>query len=258
VQGVAVGDDPGRSAPSLDVLPSAERGEREKPRERRMKRVLAGVALVLLVAALTLPALRKRAEVHAIKPALDKAHSEAQATDALIRELDRLVGDHNFLLARRHATYPSLAYIEEVTRLMPDNTWLQQLEIRQAGKARELLMTGETVSSSRLIEILEQSRLIQNATPRGAVTRGTQPGTERFVIAAEIRPRTLPEPAALTDAQAAVALSPSYAPPQAAPDAGATPRSSSAPATGTENLIFKPGGRTYVPPDFVPPPAPPK
>jgi general secretion pathway protein L len=259
VQGVAVGDDPARSAPTLDVLPSAERGEREKPRERRVKQGLAAAAVLLLIVALTLPAMRKRAEVHAIKPVLDKAHTEAQATDALIRELDRLVGDHNFLLARRHGTYPSLAYIEEVTRLMPDNTWLQQFEIKQAGKAREILMTGETVSSSRLIEILEQSRLIQNATPRGAVTRGTQPGTERFVIAAEIRPRPQPEAGELTDTQAAIALAPAYAPPQALPDAGATPpRSPTSAPTSSEGLIFRPGGRTYVPPDFVPPPSPPK
>ena len=217
VQGVAVREDTVRAGPTFDVLPSAQRGERDRPRERLAKRALAGTAAVLLLAVLLVPALRKRAEVHAIKPALDRSYAEAQATDALIREVERHVADYNFLLERKHGAYPSLAYIEEVTRLLPDNTWLQQLELKTVGKGRELLISGETVSSSRLIEILEQSKLLQNATPRGTVTRGTQPGTERFAIAAEVRPRPQPEAAAVTETQTPLAMAPPYAPPQAAP-----------------------------------------
>ena len=217
VQGVAVAEEGPRAGPALDLLPREERGEREGPKERALKQGLAAAALLLLLVALLLPAFLKNREVHAIKPALDKAYAEARATDALVSELDRLVADHNFLLAKRHAAYPTLAYIEEVTRLLPDNTWLQQMEIKQTGKGRELLMSGETVSSSRLIEVLEQSKLLQNAAPRGTVTRGTQPGTERFVIVAEIRPRQQPEAIGLSQAQSALALAPPYAPPQAAP-----------------------------------------
>ena len=217
VHGVAVLDTGAGAGSALDVLPRGERGESERPRDRLARRALVAAAALLFFVALLLPAFAKRAEVHAIKPALDKAHSEALATDALIKELERLVADHNFLLQRRHATYPVLAYIEEVSRLLPDNTWIQQFEFKQVGKVREILVSGETVSSSRLIEIMEQSRLLQNASPRGAVTRGTQPGTERFVIAAEARPRQQPESVPVSENQAAVALAPAYAPPQAAP-----------------------------------------
>ena len=252
VHGVAVREDGGRTAPSLDVLPRTERGEPEKPRERLAKQGLVAAAVLLFLAALMVPVLAKRAEVYAITPALEKASKEAQATDALIRELERLVADHNFLLQRRHAVYPTLAYIEEVSRLMPDNTWLQLFEIKQAGKAREVLISGETVSSSRLIEIIEQSRLLQNASPRGAASRGTQPGTERFVIAAEIRPRQQPEAVSVSDSQSAVALAPAYAPPQAppVPTPAAAPAGTAGQPPGTENLIYRPGGRIYIPPEL--------
>jgi general secretion pathway protein L len=259
VQGVSVGEESPRSGPPLDLLPGEERGEREGPNERLAKRGLAAAVVLLLLVALLLPAYRKQREVHAIKPALDKAHAEAQATDALIGELDRLVADHNFLLGRRHATYPTLAYVEEITRLLPDNTWLQQLEIKQTGKAREVVISGETVSSSKLIEILEQSRLLRNATPRGTVTRGTQPGTERFVIAAEARPLQPPEAVAVTQAQSALALAPAYAAPQAPPVQEQTAPGSAVPTApaGSENLIFRPGGKAYVPqvpPELLNPP----
>jgi general secretion pathway protein L len=231
VQGVAVGEDAARSGPTFDVLPSAQRGEREKPGERLLKQSLAAAALVLLVAALAIPALRKRSEVHAIKPALDKAFTEAQATDTLVRDLERQVADYNFLLAKKHGSGPALAYIEEVARLLPDNTWLQQFELKTTGKVREVQVSGETASSSKLIEILEQSTLLQNAAPRGTITRGTQPGSERFVIAAETRPRQQPETKPVTEVQVPPppsrppqATAAPAAPTQAAPGKAAPPK----------------------------------
>ena len=88
------------------------------------------------------------------------AQSEAER-DRVIREmnanLERQVADYNFLLTKKQGTPPTLAYVEEVSRLLPDNTWLQQLEIKMAGKVRELQIIGETASSSRLPDRARQS-----------------------------------------------------------------------------------------------------
>ena len=101
------------------------------------------------------------------------------------------------------------------------------------------------------------------AAPRGTVTRGTQPGTERFVITSEMRPRPQPEAVAVTQAQNALALAPAYAPPQAPPVAELTAPGSAVSAVppGSEKLIFRPGGRPYVPqvpPDLLQQQAAPK
>jgi general secretion pathway protein L len=214
VQGVTVRDDAAHAATPLDLLPSEQRGERESAKERVVRHSLMAAVVLLLLVALLFPVWRKREAVIALHPVVGKAQSEAQATDALARELDRQVADYNFLLAKKHATPPALAYIEDVSRLLPDNTWLQQLEIKMAGKTRELQITGETASSSRLVELLEQSTLFQNATPRGALTRGQTPNSERFMIAAETRPRPLPEARSVTEilAMPAGAAQPAAAP----------------------------------------------
>jgi len=260
VQGVQVREDAPRAGPALDVLPSGQRGEREKPKERLVKQGLVAGALLLLLATLAIPVVRKNREVHAIGPALDKAAAEARATDSLIQDLDRQVADYNFLMAKKHASAPVLAYVEEVTRLLPDNTWLQQLDVKATGKAREILVSGETASASKLIEILEQSQLLQNAAPRGPVTRGTQPGTERFVIAAEARPRQPPEARPVTDTQAVVAAPLPFAPAQAVgvqavapPTATLTtpPQNLQLPP---QNLIFQPRGKIAPPPPEAPKP----
>jgi general secretion pathway protein L len=80
VQGVQVREDAPRAGPALDVLPTGQRGEREKPQERRLKQGLSPARSLLLLAR-SRSRLRKNREVHAIGPALDKAATEARATD---------------------------------------------------------------------------------------------------------------------------------------------------------------------------------
>ncbi len=193
VQGVAVRDDVGHPAAPLDLMPSEQRGERESSRERTIQWLLLGTVAALLVIALLFPVWQKRETVKALLPLVAKGREAAEATDAIARELEKQVGDFNFLLAKKHGTYPVLAFMEEISRLLPDNTWLSQMDIRTAGKTREVVIAGETASASKLIEILEKSTLLQNAAPRGSVTRGSQPGLERFQIAAEARARAQPE-----------------------------------------------------------------
>ena len=192
VRGVLVPETAAPGAAGLDLLPSEQREERDSPNDRMIRRAMWGVVAVLLLMALLLPAWQKREAAIGLLPVLAKAETDAKASDTLARELERQVADYNYLLTKKNAT-PSLAFIEELSRLLPDNTWVQQFDLRATGKTREVQITGETPSSSKLIELLEQSTLLQNAAPRGAVTRASQPGFERFVIAAEARVRPLPE-----------------------------------------------------------------
>lgn len=231
VQGVTVRDDaPGQYA-SFDLLPHAQRGERESPNDRLLKHGLIAAVVVLLLAALALPIWQKRESVIEAMPMVARAQQDAQATDKIAEELKRQVADYNYLLARKHA-WGALSYLEDVSRLLPDNTWVQQFDLRASGKSREVQITGETTSSSKLIELLEQSTLLQNATPRGTVTRGSVPGTERFMIAAETRPRALPEMLAASD----LAALPPPAPPTMvqAPPTAPQPAAEQAKAEGDD------------------------
>jgi len=103
--------------------------------------------------------------------------------------------------------------------------------VRTTGKTREVQISGETTSSSKLIEILEQSKLLQNATPRGTVTRGSTPNSERFLIAAEARPRPLPEASPVLAAGTTPAPQPPapVRPAAPAPTATVTPTGKAAP-----------------------------
>jgi hypothetical protein len=217
---------------------------------RRLQISLAAAVVALFAFALGFPLWQKREAVITLMPALVKAKAEAEGTDALAKELERNVADYNFLLSKKHATQPVLAFVEELSQLLPDSTWVQQLDVRPQGKVREIQIAGETPSSSKLIEIFEQATTMKNAAPRGSVTRGSQPGTERFLIAAEAKPRALPDPLPASAATGAAAVNAApVAPPPAAPaSAAATPPAAPASAAAT------PPAAPAMPP-VAPPPA---
>jgi general secretion pathway protein L len=222
VQGVSLREEPAHPGAPLDLLPAAQRGEGDTRTERILRRSLFAAVAVLLFAVLFLPIWQKRETVIALNPLVAKAAQEAQATDAIAREVEHQIADYNFLLARKHGTYPTLAYLEEVSRLLPDHTWVQELQIKNTGKTRELQIQGETNSSAKLLETLAQSALLQDVNSRGTVTRGSVPGSERFMMTAVTKARAQPEAVALNDAPAAAAQPPAPAKPAAEPPKPAT------------------------------------
>jgi len=264
VTGVTVRDDASGAPADLELLPTETLNGRDSAQERYV--VVGAVVLVLLLAAaaLLVPVYHKRSAVVSAFPMLERAQRDAEATDNIARQVEREVNDYNFLLAKKHSSYPVLALLDEITRLLPDNTWVQQVDIKTVGKTREVQVSGETPSSSKLIEIFEQSRMLQNAQTRGTVTRGSQPNLERFMIVAEPRPRPAPESTSLLGepgaAQPATPAPPPAAvaaPPAAAKPAPATPPPATAkPAPATPPPPAQPN-RGFGPLPSTPPPPPP-
>lgn len=255
VQGVMVRD--ARVAPALplDLLPSEQRGQRETARERLIQRSLAAAVVILLTFALLIPAWQKRQTIIALQPLLARAQQDASSTNAIADSLQRQVEDYNFIVGRKQSLYPVLAYVEEVSRLLPDTTWLQQMQIRSTGKVREVEITGETTSSSKLIEILTKSALLKNPTPRGTMTRGSTPNSERFMIQAEAPPRPLPEAVPILSGPAPVRSAPTPPPqPQPArPSAPAAAPAAAPPKPAATSAPAHAGQPAFGPPREAPP-----
>jgi len=224
VTGITVRDERGQPA-DLELMPSDAMAGRASSHERYIVFGAVALVVVLLGAALGVPILHKRQAVVSGFPVLDRAQRDAESTDNIAHDLEKQVADYNFLLAKKHSTYPVLALLEEVTRLLPDNTWVQQVDIKTVGKTREIQVSGEAPSSSKLIEIFETSPILHNAQTRGTVTRGSQPNLERFMIVAEPRARTAPETTSLLDEPVPLVPAAPVTPPAApgAPAPGGVP-----------------------------------
>ncbi len=194
VLGVGVASDVAASTTPFNLLAPEQRERPATSRTALAARAFAGVAAALALVALVYPIWQKREAVIDLQPRLDRAKASADVADRLGKEIEKLASEHNFLLAKKQGLHPAVTLVEDLSRLLPDTTWVQQLDIRTGQKVRELQIAGETGSSPQLIEVLEKSGSLANASFKSPLTKGVTPGTERFLISAEIKPRPLPEP----------------------------------------------------------------
>lgn len=270
VLGVGIEDDIASASTPLNLLPPDKRDRPRTSAATVAARALAGVAALLALVALAYPLWLKREAVIALHPRLERAKSGAEVAERVAKEIEKLAAEHNFVLARKQGQQPAVAILEDLSRLLPDTTWVQQLDVKTNQKVREVQIAGETGSSSQLIEVLERSGTLANASYRSPLTKGITPDTERFLLAAEIKPRPLPDP--IPDSALAAAPAPPAMPVVVTPPAAATaaPRpasaaagtqapapSGAAPAPGANPLASPPAVPAHASPPAMPAPAKP-
>ncbi|MEO6929603.1 MAG: type II secretion system protein GspL, partial [Casimicrobiaceae bacterium] len=192
-------------------------------------RLLVPLALLLVlgVAVIAVPLWHKRDYAIAMMNTADEAATRAQQSDRLRGELDRMVGEYNFALERKYTTPGVAQVLDEVTRLLPDDTWLTQFEIKSSirGKLaqRELFMRGESANAGKLISLLENATLVGQAAPRSPTTK-LQPGPgESFDIGAQLKTTPVPQKIALTEATRPPPASVAPPPPATATSPAAVP-----------------------------------
>jgi general secretion pathway protein L len=210
--------------------------------------VLVPLAILaaLLVAALAVPLWQKRELAIAMMNTADAASIRAQESDRLRSELDRMVGQYNFALERKYTTPGVAQVLNELSGLLPDDTWLTHFEVKSMirGKVtqREVYMRGESANAGKLISLLENATLVGNATPRSPTTKLNPGPGESFDIGAQLKSTPMPAKLALTETlpapRRAAVVAPAAAPP--APPAAAAPAAAAptaaAPSAGVAHV----------------------
>ena len=221
------------AGPLLNLLPAAQ-GKVPLALWQGINPWILGLAAVLALVAMAAPVLIKREAAVQLLPWLDKGKAAAEAADTLKRNLEARVDEHNYLLEKRQLIPPVIMMLEELTRILPDDTWVQQLDI----KGKEVQIQGETASSVRLIGLFEQSPMFYDASFRSSLTKGQAAGAERYQLALQIRaltPAPLPSEAvnpAVAAAQRAASAATSSTPVNPQSAASAVQATSAASAAG--------------------------
>jgi general secretion pathway protein L len=203
VHSMVSADDLGKTSPPIDLLPSTAKPLQRWSAMQRLNVGLLIVVLLLALAAVVLPIWQKREAVRDLMPIAAKANGEFAVTQRVTAEYTKLASEYNFMLAKKHGTFPVIQILEDLSKAFPDTTWLQTFELKTQPKVRTVELTGEAASVSKVIETLEQTPMFQKTEQRTQTMRGTG-SAERFHLASELKPRALPE--ALTTEAAAAAL----------------------------------------------------
>ena len=203
------------------------------PREMRKARPLLRrfdlwIPLLLIaamaLAAVAIPVWQKRHYLQQLSAETNEARAKAAVSENLRAQLNQRVADYNFALERKYAFPGALAVVDTVSRILPDDTWLTQFEIKTLAKAKEsqrdVMLRGETANAGRLVQLFEESQIFAQAGQRGPTTK-IQPGPgEIFDLGAQLKQQAAPGLLTVTVAE----------PPPAASGAAAAPATPAAPA----------------------------
>jgi len=166
---------------AVNLLPARENRHRSLA-ARRVNLLLGALTAILLIGAIALPLLYKAYLIAGLEPMLESAGNQAADARHLREEVDHLTASSRFLVDRKHAIPMVLLTMNELTRVLPDDTWLERLEIN----GMEVQLEGISESAAALIPLLESSPYFGNARFRSPVTRAPSANQERFHISAEV------------------------------------------------------------------------
>lgn len=172
---------PPETGNAINLLPESQRTQ---PADQggRTTRILAYTTLALLLAALYLPLLRQSSTLAEAEAKVTDLRGQAKEVQGLIKERDTLLARRRFLEEKRRARVPVIAVLNDLTTLLPDDTWLNRLMLRN----KQLQLYGESSTATALIPLLEKSDNFSNAQFKSSVTKNSATGKDRFQISADL------------------------------------------------------------------------
>jgi general secretion pathway protein L len=182
-------DDPGeRPGRTPLVLWQAGRRTNETVRRRHLRHALEIAAIVLSLTAYGLYIHR----LERVRDELKAQVGQAKEASASVMDLGRQVDQANESLAflqNRRDSVPPLRVLDELTKLVPEDSWVSQFVVR----GRSIELTGYSPRASDLISRVENSAMFENPRFRSAITLAPDGSGERFALAFDIKaPERLP------------------------------------------------------------------
>ena len=167
--------------PAMNLLPPEQR-PRKSQATKRLNWALVMLAGLLVGSAGILPLWQQKKVVDELAPQVDAAQRQAEEMLDLRAELEKMSKSSRFLLEKRLYTPLIIDMVDDLTRILPDAAWVEQLEVKN-GQVR---IRGQAEEASALIGEVEGSRFFQEATFISPVTNDRRTGKDRFYLSAQI------------------------------------------------------------------------
>lgn len=165
----------------INLLPFEKRANRMNAL-RIVNYSLSMLLIVLFLIAVVFPIWSKIQYIKKLEPEVSMLTKNANETSKLREQVKIAEEEALFLGEKKNASILILEVVDELTQIVPDDTWINQLEI----KNNELNIHGQSISSAALLPIIESSELFKNVQFRSPVTQNRQSNTERFHLSANI------------------------------------------------------------------------
>jgi len=165
----------------INLLPPEKRVRTISP-QTRLNFVLAGAALVLLIMVMAQSLQYRASRVNGLESAIADVQDEARRVQRLREQVQETSEAASFLTRRRAESPMAIELLADVTRVLPDDTFLDRLVINQDS----VLMQGKSSNAQQLIELVNKSDSFDSAAFRGSTRLDAASGLEIFEINAQI------------------------------------------------------------------------
>ena len=173
---------PGEGGTRRIDLPQA--GVRRGRLMRQATPIMAGLCAVLAVAAVALPFVLQSREANHVEARIAALRPQVDAVEAARRRIAASAAGVDVIAAERTRLGDTLAVLAAITDLLPDDTSLTDLTLRQG----KLTLNGQGGSAAKLIGALSTDSVIRNPDFSAPVTRVENGHADLFAIRAEVTP----------------------------------------------------------------------
>jgi len=165
----------------LNLLP--EEARKRMPGSAKHLNITLGVlALLLLMGIIILPLVNKTRLIDQLESRIANAADKVTVVRRLNNEVERLNSGSVFLVNKKQARPLVVEIINELTHILPDDTWINRLLI----KGDEIQIFGQSTTAAALIPLIESSDSLYNPRFRSSVTSSQGSNAERFHLSAEV------------------------------------------------------------------------
>ncbi len=183
------------SALQVNLMPPAQRQLQPDPL-RRWNLLLALAALVMLVLAAAQLLDNRRAAADALREEIERSARSARGVASERAQLQALVDGAAFLEDQRRQRATTVELWNELSRRLPDGTYLEKLAIEN----NALQLIGLSSEASQLVPLLQDAPQWRKVNLTGVLQAdGAGSGRDRFTLTAELQPL----PAAVPTTEAA-------------------------------------------------------
>jgi len=169
------------------VLWRAGNGMAEATGRRRLRHALEIAAIVFAFLAYGLYVHRLDRIRDDLKTRIDHAKPVAAAVQSLAQQVGETNEALTFFQRRRNEVSP-LAILDELTRLVPTDSWVKQLVAR----GRTVEIDGSSPRASDLVSRVESSAMFENPRFRSPITLSPDGKSERFDLSLDIKAEPAP------------------------------------------------------------------
>lgn len=169
------------SSLGLNLLPE-ERRVRVVNRRARLNLALSLVCVLLLVLVMAQSLYLRAHQVSELEQAIADVQGEARKVLNIRKQIEDTGEAAGFLATRRAASPLAVELLADITRLLPDDTFLDRLVIGQDN----VQMQGKSRNAQQLIERVNESQLLSAASFRGSTRLDARSGLEIFELNATV------------------------------------------------------------------------